>query len=55
MRHRPLFGSIGLFLFALALAACGSGGGAAAQTYTVSYDGHGNTGGNVPIDSSTYE
>ena len=41
----------------LVFAACDVGGGDDTDpvTYTVAYDGNGNTGGTVPVDSSTYE
>ena len=34
---------------------CGGGGGAVATSYTVTYNGNGNTGGSVPTDLSTYQ
>ncbi len=43
------------------LTSCGGGGGggsaaaAGTKTYTVAYDGNGNTGGNVPVDSTKYK
>jgi DNA-binding beta-propeller fold protein YncE len=37
-----------------ALSACGGGGGTSNPTYTVTYDGNGNTGGTVPVDPTHY-
>jgi len=48
------------FILIAVIAACSGGGGgggttAPSTTYTVTYYGNGNTGGNVPVDSNTYQ
>ncbi len=51
-----------LLVFVLILTACGGGGGGGSDpppvtptTYTVTYNGNGQTGGSVPIDTTNYE
>ncbi len=53
-RLTTLFMALSLVIF---VAACGGGGGGASSTptYTVTYDGNGNTGGSVPSDTTNYE
>lgn len=58
--NRLLRASVVVLLSAVMLAACGSGSGGGTgttptPTYTVSYNGDGNTGGSVPIDSTNYQ
>jgi uncharacterized repeat protein (TIGR02543 family) len=58
---RLLINVLMLIAFVAALANCGGGGGGGGDTaktgatYTVIYDGHGNDGGNVPIDTTKYK
>jgi uncharacterized repeat protein (TIGR02543 family) len=46
-------------MFLLVTMACsrggGGGGGSSTHTYVVTYNGNGNTGGSVPVDSTNYE
>jgi 6-phosphogluconolactonase (cycloisomerase 2 family) len=53
---------LGVVAFTLLVTACGGGGGGGSSitppppaTYTVTYNGNANTGGSVPVDSSTYQ
>ncbi len=54
---RVILCGIGAVMLTALLASCGGGGGAADTnpTYTITYDGNGNTGGSVPMDSTRYE